>query len=113
MQNTQPIHSTGGRMFKRQMTCWGLALVVVEASALIALGQIVPIPDRISFLTLLVGWLVFVAVGGFVFFPLWWLSNHLRRRFGLLCPNCGRWLSIRSEREAKCTHCERNVASLR
>ena len=95
------------------MTCWGLALAVVEASVLLAVGKIVPIPDRLSFPTLLVGLLVFVAVGCFVFFPLWWLSNHLRWRFGLLCPICGRWLSIRSEREAKCTRCEQNVVGLK
>ena len=39
--------------------------------------------------------------------PLWWMSNHLRKRFGLVCSECGRWLSFRRTGEVECSHCRK------
>jgi hypothetical protein len=36
------------------------------------------------------------------FFPVWWLSHRLRRRYGLVCETCGAWLSFRRSERGEC-----------
>ena len=47
------------------------------------------------------------GVGAFVgvsiyFLPLWWLSDRLRRQYGLVCETCGAWLSFRRSERGEC-----------
>jgi uncharacterized Zn finger protein (UPF0148 family) len=38
------------------------------------------------------------------------MSNHLHKRFGLVCSECGSWLSFRRTGEVECSHCRKSKA---
>jgi hypothetical protein len=95
------------RRFKRAMLSWGLPLLLAEIALLGFIGNRVPIPDHISATTLFSGFFLFVLAGCIIYVPLWSLSHHLHKRFGLICPKCGRWFSPRSG----CKHCQKGGAN--
>ncbi len=95
------------RRFQRTMLLWGSVLCAFEIALLVAVGKNVPVPEHISTTLVLVGVPVFFLVGCIVFIPLWLLSDHLHKYFGLLCPQCGKWLSARLDGRVQCKRCER------
>ena len=47
--------------------------------------------------------LVVIFAGVFaLLFPVWWVSDRMRRRLGLVCGTCGAWLSFRNSEHGEC-----------
>jgi hypothetical protein len=98
------------RRFQKAMMLWGSALLFLEIGLLAAVGKHVPIPERFSTTVFILGVPVFFLIGCIVFIPLWLLSDRLHKRFGLLCPHCGKWLSARLDGRVWCKRCEKGRA---
>jgi hypothetical protein len=92
------------------MILWGLPLAVFQILVLITVGKLIPFPDHISVPTMIEGLVLFFLAGCFFFVPLWWLSDRLHRNYGLVCPGCGNWLSIKSVRHMRCTRCKQKIS---
>jgi hypothetical protein len=106
MQNSDFNPAVNVKAFRRNMAIWGLPLGLAELTVLAAVAKLFPVPTHITItaLTIAIGFIIAFGGMSLFFLPLWFLSDHLHRRFGLVCPACGRWLQI-GLRAVRCTRC--------
>jgi hypothetical protein len=102
MENSDPQLVSNVRKFNRTMTLWGLPYSMLGMWILATIWNAIIPPQPASPFEVI---LFLVGVFVLVLLPLWWMSHYLRKRYGLICPTCGRWLSIRRENRVRCTHC--------
>ena len=98
MQNIAPANRRGLNQVALRVGLFGILYFVICVFVLATIARRVSIPDVHPVLG---G--VAVFIGAFVYFlPLWWLSDRLRRRYGLVCETCGAWLSFRRSERGEC-----------
>ena len=76
----------------------GLIYLVVCGFVLAVLSPYVSLTELHPVIAFVV---IFAGVFGLTF-PIWWVSDRLRRQRGLVCGTCGAWLSFRNSEHGEC-----------
>jgi hypothetical protein len=105
MEYSDPQLISNVRKFKRKTTLWGLPYAMLSMWILVTFWNAIVPPQPFSFSVGVKFFLIFILGGTVLLLPFFWMSHNLRKRYGLICPVCGRRLSIKRENRVTCTLC--------
>jgi hypothetical protein len=106
MSAITPVQRQNLNRLRRLMGTVGIGYLLACVLLFVQAGyrfSFVDLHPEFQFAVILLGLCIF-------WIPLWWMSNHLHKRFGLVCGECGRWLSFRRAGEVYCSRCSKGEA---